>query len=344
MPPGGGRTRVVTSSQWAPPSAGWDAGHSSTQAAASPPGAALVWGRTGRGSWRARARPRPRACGSLSGASGSPRGRGGSRTRDEPAPPPELGRRVLLGPLRRGLTSPARAELGAPKGWALCRCRSRSRPCGSAPRVWVLPPRQWSVWVHARGDAVVPARGPRSAPGPPLPGSLKRRRAVLRAAGAVAAPALPCPVGPGPFRPARGQRASERTPWAGPAPPAAPVCARAVSPGRWLWETGPRPVRAPSSCLRPGSTGLASPEPSHPALVPSLPAPPRHVHRWPGALPELTGTRSSPSSPKGHHLARRRGQGHADSPAAVRLRGRGPHQARPLPGRHGRAALHRVQR
>lgn len=93
----------------------WDAGHSSTQAAASPPGAALVWGRTGRGSWRARARPRPRACGSLSGASGSPRGRGGSRTRDEPAPPPELGRRVLLGPLRRGPTSPARAELG-PRG------------------------------------------------------------------------------------------------------------------------------------------------------------------------------------------------------------------------------------
>lgn len=193
-----------------------------------------------------------------------------------------------------GGARPPRPELSwGPEGWALCRCRSRSRPCGSAPRVWVLPPRPWSVWVHARGDAAAPARGPRSAPGPLLPGSLKRRRAVSRAAGAVAAPALPCPVGPGPFRPARGQRASERTPWAGPAPPAAPVCARAVSPGRWLRETGPRPVRAPSSCLRPGSTGLASPEPSHPALVPSLPAPPRHVHHWPGALPELTGTRSS---------------------------------------------------
>lgn len=235
-----------------------------------------------------------------------------------------------------GVLPQARAEL-AVRVRALRHCWPQSRPCGRTG-----PDRGWAHrvcgWCH-----------PDSGRWPPRPGELKRG-AVSRAAGAGAAPASASamPGGPGPLRPSMCSAGVGGHPTGG---ACVPRCSRLCpgclpgsaehGDGRRLPETHP----APSARPLPVSDSVAWRWGlSHPALAPSLPcAPSPRASLGRGSL-RADRRPLFPSLPQGHHLARRRGQGRADGPAAVRLRGRGPHQARPLPGRHGRAALHGVQR
>lgn len=211
-------------------------------------------------------------------------------------------------------------------------------PRVGAPRVWVVPPRQRA-----------PARASPLCTAAPTPRraeawrSLESRRSwgspslcLCHAwgAGAFTSSMRSAGVGGHPTGGACVPRCSRLCPGCLPG-------SAGHGDGRRLPETHPVPSARPL----PVSDSVAWRwGPSHPALAPSLPCAPSPRASLGRGSPRADRRPLFPSLPQGHHLARRRGQGRADGPAAVRLRGRGPHQARPLPGRHGRAALHGVQR
>lgn len=212
-------------------------------------------------------------------------------------------------------------------------------PRVGAPRVWVVPPRQRA-----------PARASPLCTAAPTPRRAEAWRS-LESRRSWGSPGLClCHArGAGAFTSQHALRGRRRAPRGrGLRPPLLPPVPGLSPRECWAWRRAPaagdapRPVRArplpvsDSVAWRWGS--------SHPALAPSLPCAPSPRASLGRGSPRADRRPLFPSLPQGHHLARRRGQGRADGPAAVRLRGRGPHQARPLPGRHGRAALHGVQR